>query len=40
MYRNGEGVVKNLREARRWFEKAVAQGHEDAKRHLKELNDN
>ena len=36
-YYNGEGVEQNYTEAVKWFRKAAEQGHEDAKKKLKEL---
>ena len=30
MYRKGEGLLQDYDLARRWFEKAIAQGHADA----------
>ena len=36
-YETGEGVSKDLTEARRWYQKAADQGDEDAKEALKRL---
>ena len=36
-YKNGFGVEANLDEAKKWYEKAAAQGNEDAIKHLKEM---
>ncbi len=38
MYEYGEGVPKNLHEARKWYQKSSAQGIELAKDALKRLN--
>ena len=40
MYENVYGVTKNLTEAKKWYEKAAAQGNENAKERLKVLNGN
>jgi len=37
MYANGRGVAKDLDQARKWFEKAAAQDHKQAKEYLKKL---
>ncbi|MDE5848680.1 MAG: SEL1-like repeat protein [Muribaculaceae bacterium] len=37
MYHYGYGVAKKIPEARKWYEKAAAQGDEDAKERLKNL---
>ena len=36
----GLGVAKDLTEAKKWYEKAAAQGNETAKKNLKRLNGN
>ena len=36
-YNNGTGVAVDHREARRWFERAAAAGHADAKAALAEF---
>ena len=38
-YEYGKGVAKDLQEARKWFAKAVAQGHTNAQDKLKRLDD-
>jgi TPR repeat protein len=35
MYNEGDGVGRNVRLARQWFEKAAALGNSDAKQNLK-----
>jgi TPR repeat protein len=35
MYNEGDGVRRNVRLARQWFEKAAAPGNSDAKQNLK-----
>ena len=30
MYENGEGVAKNIPEAKKWYQKAAEQGYQDA----------
>ena len=37
MYENGQGVAKDLYEARKWYEKAAAQGHQQANSALERL---
>ena len=37
LYANGEGVKKDLKQAKKWFEKAAAQGHPAAQRNLERL---
>jgi TPR repeat protein len=37
MYQNGSGVPKDLTQARKWYEMAVAAGDESAKISLKKL---
>jgi len=39
LYRNGYGVAKDIAEARRWYEKAVAAGYESAKSDLASLDE-
>ena len=36
-YRTGDGVAKDLAEAKTWYEKAAAQGNADAKVLLRQL---
>ncbi len=40
MYENGDGVSKDIDEARKWYRKAADQGHEAAKEALKRLTHN
>ena len=40
MYENGYGVKKDIKQAKYWYEKAAAQGNENAKNALKRLNGN
>jgi TPR repeat protein len=37
MYKNGEGIAQDKEEAEKWFREAANQGHEAAKKSLKEL---
>jgi TPR repeat protein len=34
LYEDGQGVPRDLAEARRWYEKALAAGNEDAEKQL------
>ena len=36
-YRYGSGVERDLDEAKRWYARAAANGHQAAKRYLEEL---
>lgn len=36
-YRLGRGVAEDITEAVKWYRKAAEQGHENAKKRLKEL---
>jgi TPR repeat protein len=38
MYRNGQGVEKDLKSASEWLRKAASQGNENARRNLAEIN--
>jgi len=40
MYRDGQGVTKNVKTAKYWYEQAIAQGNSKAKYELKQLCDN
>ncbi len=35
MYAHGEGVPANQRKAQKWFHKAISNGSEEAKKHIK-----
>ena len=37
MYRNGDGIDRDSREAKEWFSKAAEQGNIEAKQALKEM---
>ena len=37
MYKNGQGVTRNIAEAARWYERAAAKGHEYAKKTLAKI---
>ena len=37
-YAGGEGVTEDLQKAKYWYQKALANGEEDAKKALEELN--